>query len=71
MKQVSWGILSWMLLLLDSADAVINMQEREHVQTFVWILEAVAFVSILVIFLLVWHISRREIEKRKNKINNI
>ncbi len=67
MKQITWFILTWLLLLAKNADAVIAMQEREHVQTFVWVMEAVTFVTIAAIFWFVWRISKRAKENVKSK----
>lgn len=67
MKQIAWIILAWLSLLANNADAVIAMQEREHVQTFVWVMEAVTFVTIVAIFWFVWRISKRAKENIKSK----
>ncbi len=67
MKQISWIILGWLSLLVSNAEAVMSMQEKEHVQTFVWILEAAAFVTIVAIFWFVWRLSKREQKNRRSK----
>jgi heme/copper-type cytochrome/quinol oxidase subunit 2 len=67
MKQITWIILAWLSLLANNAGAVISMQEQEHVQTFVWVMEAVTFVTIVAIFWFVWRISKRAKENIKSK----
>lgn len=67
MKQIAWITLAWLSLLANNADAVMAMQEREHVQTIVWVMEAVTFVTIVAIFWFVWRISKRAKENIKSK----
>lgn len=71
MKRTSWIILTWMSLLVSNAEAVMSMQEKEHVQTFVWILEAVTFVTIVAIFWFVWRLSKRERKNRESKLESL
>jgi heme/copper-type cytochrome/quinol oxidase subunit 2 len=71
MKQTSWIILTWLSLLVSNAEAVMSMQEKEGVQTFVWILEAVTFVTIVAIFWFVWQLSKRERKNRRSKVENL
>jgi len=49
-----------------SAHAQLNLQEREHVQTIVWIVEAATFATAIAIALFVWRISKRA-RKRKDR----
>lgn len=58
-------ILASLVMLANNAQAVIAMPEREYVQTIVWVLEAVTFVTIAAIFWFVWRISMRAKENRK------
>ena len=67
MKLITGMILASLAVLMNNAQAVIAMPEREHVQTIVWILEAVTFVTIAAIFWFVWRIGMRAKEKRKSK----
>ena len=48
------------LLLATNAQAGLNMSEREHTQTIVWVVEGVTFVTAIGIVLLVWHISKKD-----------
>lgn len=56
--------LSGTAFLAGTAQAQLNMPEREHVQTVVWIGESLTFVTVIAVALLVWRISARS---RKNK----
>lgn len=67
MKQIAWITATWMFLLMNNAEAAIAMKEREHVQTFVWVLEAVTFVTIVAVFWFVWRLSKRERASRKSR----
>jgi uncharacterized membrane protein YesL len=70
MNRITWVFLAWSALLVGNAQAVIDMPQREHVQTFVWILEAVTFVTIAAIFWFVWRISMRDKANRKSNTEN-
>ena len=65
MKPITGTVLSALVMLANNAQAVIAMPEREHVQTIVWILEAVTVVTIAAVFWFVWRISMRAKENRK------
>jgi len=51
----------------DNAHALANMPEREHIQTIVWAVEFVAFVSAMGILWVVWRIGKRDSENRREK----
>jgi heme/copper-type cytochrome/quinol oxidase subunit 2 len=70
MKPIAGMILVPLVMLANNAQAVIAMPEREHVQTIVWVMEAVTFVTIAAIFWFVWRISMRAKENRKPKREN-
>ena len=67
MKLITGIALAWLAVMASNAQALINMPEREHVQTFVWVLEAVTFVTVVAIFWFVWRISKRAKENKKSK----
>ncbi|OIR13787.1 hypothetical protein GALL_49220 [mine drainage metagenome] len=52
------------VLLGGNAQAYIGMPEREHVQSLVWIMEAVTLVTIVTVFWFLWRIGKRAQEKR-------
>lgn len=56
--------MSGTALLASTAQAQLDMPERENVQTIVWIVESVTFFTVIAVALLVWRISTRA---RKNK----
>jgi len=56
-----------MAAVMDNAHAMINMPEREHIQTIVWAVELVAFVSAMGILWIVWRIGKRDSESRREK----
>ena len=70
MKQLTRRVLASLAVLENNAQAVIAMPEREHVQTIVWVMEAVTFVTIAAIFWFVWRISKRARENRKSGQEN-
>ena len=57
-------VLAGTALPLCDAQAKLNMSEREHVQTIVWIVEAATFLVVVAIGLFIWKISTQD---RKNK----
>lgn len=67
MKPITGMILASLVLLANNAQAVIALPEREHVQTIVWVMELVTFLTIAAIFWFVWRISMRAKENRKSK----
>jgi len=67
MKRITGAVLA---SLANNAQAVVAMSEREHVQTIVWVMEAVTFVTIAAIFWFVWRISKRAKENRKPRQEN-
>ena len=67
MKPITGMILASLVMLANNAQAVIAMPEREHVQTIVWVMELVTFVTIAAIFWFVWRISVRAKENRKTR----
>lgn len=62
--------VSGMALLVGNAKASITMPEREHVQTIVWIMEAVTFATIMAAFWFIWRIGKKSQENRKSKQDN-
>jgi len=70
----SWIIVlltvSGIILLVGNAQALLTMQEKEHVQSIVWVLEIVVFVTVMAIAWFVWRISKRAKEKKKSKLGN-
>ena len=70
MKRITGMVLASLAVLTSNAQAVITMPEREHVQTIVWVMEAVTFVTIVAIFWFVWRISTRAKANRKPKQEN-
>lgn len=67
MKPITGMILVSLAVLANNAQAVIAMPEREHIQTIVWVMEVVTFVTIAAIFWFVWRISMRAKENRKSR----
>ena len=63
-------ILASLAVQANNAQAAIAMQEREHVQTIVWVMEAVTFVTIAAVFWFVWRVSMRAKANRKSKQEN-
>ena len=59
--------ISAMAVVMDNAQAQIGMPEREHIQTIVWAVEFVAFVSAMGLVWFIWHIGKRDSERRKEK----
>jgi hypothetical protein len=59
-----------MALLEGNANAQINIVEREHVQSIVWIFELVRFVTIIAIAWFVWRITKRDYKNKKSKQDN-
>jgi heme/copper-type cytochrome/quinol oxidase subunit 2 len=59
-----------MLFPAGNAEAEINMAEREQVQTIVWVVEFLSFVTVMAIIWFVWRISKRDIENKKSKQKN-
>ncbi|BCK87096.1 hypothetical protein MIZ01_0866 [Sideroxyarcus emersonii] len=55
------------MLLGGNAQAYIDMPEREHVQTLVWIMEAVTLVTIVTVFWFLWRIGKRAQQSRNPK----
>lgn len=70
MEKTEWIIPIWMSLLANQAEASIAMQEREQVQTFVWVLEAATFIMIVAIFWFVWRLSQRAKADRRSRQEN-
>lgn len=58
-------LASGVVVLMGNAQAQLNLPEKEHTQTIVWIVEAVTFVTTIAIVILVWRISKRD-RKEKN-----
>lgn len=73
MKKTMSGLIFVLLsvggtaLLAGNAQAQINMPEREHVQTIVWAVEFVTFVTAMAIAWFVWRISKRDSKNKKSK----
>ena len=67
MKRIAGRVLASLAVLANNAQAVIAMPEREHVQTIVWIVEVVTFVTIAAVFWFVWRLSARAKQNRKSK----
>jgi len=71
MKSISKNVITASLavvtiaLLANSAQAQLNMSEKEHTQTIVWIVEAVTFLTAIAIVFLVWYISRKDRNRKK------
>ena|GEM_PF-1401308 len=59
-----------MMFLAGNAEAVINMPEREQVQTIVWAVEFVSFVTAMAIVWFIWRIGKRDSENKKSKQDN-
>jgi heme/copper-type cytochrome/quinol oxidase subunit 2 len=57
-------VLCGAALLTNKAQAQLNMPEREQVQTIVWIVESVTFVTAIAIALVIWKISTRSRKSR-------
>jgi integral membrane sensor domain MASE1 len=62
--------VSVMALLVGNVKAEINMQERENVQTIVWVFEFVTFVTAMAIVWFVLRMIKRDSENKKSKQNN-
>jgi hypothetical protein len=56
-----------MAAVTDNAHATINMPEREHIQTIVWAVEFVAFVSTMGIIWFIWRVGKRDSDSRREK----
>lgn len=56
-----------MMFLVGNAEAVINMPEREQVQTIVWAVEFVSLVTAMAIVWFIWRIGKRDSENKKSK----
>ena len=54
-------------LVSENAQAVISMPERERAQSIVWIVEIATFITVLVIALLVWKVSKRDKNEKHHK----
>jgi heme/copper-type cytochrome/quinol oxidase subunit 2 len=63
MNRISRALIAVPFLLAGTAQADIPMPVKEHVQTFVWILEALTVVTIVAVFWFVWRYSQRERQK--------
>jgi hypothetical protein len=63
-------IISGLFLPSGNAIAELKMQEREHVQMVVLLVEFAAFVAALVIGWIVWRISKRDSENKKSGHKN-
>jgi len=61
--------LGGLVFLVSDASAKLPMQEREHVQTIVRVVEFSTFITLLAIGLFVWRLSKRESKKRREKQN--
>ena len=59
-----------MALLVGNVKAEINMQERENVQTIVWVFEFVTFVTAMAIVWFVWRMIKRDSENKKSGQDN-
>jgi len=62
--------VSGIMLLAGNAQAQLTMEEKEHVQSIVWGLEIVVFVTVMAIAWFVWRISKRAKESKKSKLGN-
>lgn len=60
-------VLCGMAAVTGNAHAVIDMPEREHIQTIVWAVEFVSFVTAMGIVWFIWRIGKRDSENRKAK----
>lgn len=60
-----------MMFLVGNAEAVINMPEREQVQTIVWAVEFVSLVTAMAIVWFVWRIGKRDSKNKKSKRDNL
>jgi len=58
-------VVSGMALLAGNAQADINLQEKEHLQTIMWVIAIVSIVTALAIGWFVWRISKRAKENKK------
>lgn len=67
----SWIIVllavSGIMLLAGNAQAQMNMEEKEHVQSIVWALEIVVFGTAMAIAWFVWRISKKAKEDKKSR----
>jgi heme/copper-type cytochrome/quinol oxidase subunit 2 len=59
--------VSGMALLVGNAKAELNMQQRENVQTIVWVFEFVTFITAMAIVWFVWRMIKRDSENKKSK----
>jgi threonine/homoserine/homoserine lactone efflux protein len=62
--------VSGMALLVGNAKAELNMQQRENVQTIVWVFEFVTFLTAMAIVWFVWRMIKQDSENKKSKQNN-
>ncbi len=60
-------VICGMAVVMDNAHAQIGMPEREHIQTIVWAVEFVAFVTAMGIVWFIWHIGKRDSARRRQK----
>jgi hypothetical protein len=49
-----------------AASAKMSMQEKEHVQTLVWAVEFVTFITVLAIAVFIWRLSKRDGKRQRN-----
>ena len=56
-----------MALLVGNANATVPMQEREHVQMIVRLVEFSTFVTAVIIAVFVWRVSKRSSKNKKSK----
>lgn len=56
-----------MAAVMGNAHAMIAMPEKEHIQTIVWAVEFVTFVTAMGIVWIIWRIAKRDSENRKAK----
>jgi hypothetical protein len=49
---------------MNNVQAQLNLPEKEHTQTIVWIVEATTFITTIAVVLLVWRISKRDRKTR-------
>jgi heme/copper-type cytochrome/quinol oxidase subunit 2 len=62
--------VSGMALLVGNAKAELNMQQRENVQTIVWVFEFVTFVTAMAIVWFVWRMIKRDSKNKKSNQDN-
>jgi hypothetical protein len=58
------------MLLSCDASAQMQLQEKEHVQAIVWGVELAAFVSAVVVAVLVWRVSKRDAKRNGRSQRN-